>query len=55
MRLEFPDIHSACEHMIRAIFQECVVRLSYDNISIIFLAFEGFQKSVRINNNQEDI
>ena len=44
----FLDLHSACEHMVRIIFQECVLRMSYDNISIIFLAFEGFRKAVQL-------
>lgn len=47
---EFEDVHSACEHMIQIIFQECVLRMSYDNISIIFLAFENFVKSLNLRN-----
>lgn len=48
-RLTFPDLHTACEYMIHLIFRHSVQKLSYDNISIIFLAFKGFADQVKIS------
>lgn len=44
----FPDLHTACEYMIHLIFRHSVQKLSYDNISIIFLAFKGFGDNIRV-------
>ena len=44
----FPDLHTACEYMVHLIFRHAVQRLSYDNISIIFIAFRGFSEKVRL-------
>lgn len=44
----FPDIHTACEYMVHLIFRHSVQKLSYDNISIIFLAFKGFNEKVKV-------
>lgn len=49
----FPDLHTACEYMIHLIFRHSVQKLSYDNISIIFLAFKGFSENVRIAPEQQ--
>lgn len=53
-RCTFSDIHSACEHMVGIIFQECVLRMSYDNISIIFLAFKNFVDSLKIDGEEDE-
>lgn len=47
----FPDIHTACEYMIHLIFRHSVQKLSYDNISIIFLAFKGFRDRLSLSND----
>jgi protein phosphatase 2C family protein 2/3 len=45
----FPDIHTACEYMIHLVFRHSVQKLSYDNISIIFLAFKGFRDRLSLS------
>jgi serine/threonine protein phosphatase PrpC len=47
-RQTFTDIHTACEFMAHLIFRHSVQKLSYDNISIIFLAFKGFSEQVQL-------
>lgn len=47
----FPDIHTACEYMIHLIFRHSVQKLSYDNISIIFLAFKGFSDRLSLTSD----
>jgi len=49
MKHTFPDIHTACEYMIHLIFRHSVQKLSYDNISIIFLAFKGFSDRLSLS------
>jgi len=44
----FPDLNTACEYMVHLIFRHSVQKLSYDNISIIFLAFKGFCEQVKL-------
>jgi len=43
---KFKSVHVACEHMVTTIFTESLLRMSYDNLSIIFLAFEGFSQAI---------
>lgn len=48
----FVDLHTACEFVVHLVFRHSVQKLSYDNISIIFLAFSGFSEQVRLTDDQ---
>merc|ERR1711976_528811 len=45
---KFYSIHDAAEFIVNRIFEQSMRKVSYDNISIIFLGFENFAKSVKI-------
>jgi protein phosphatase 2C family protein 2/3 len=46
---EFSDIHTACEYFVHLIFRMSVQKMSYDNISIIFVAMKGFRDRVKVH------
>lgn len=48
----FYSIHEATEIMVNIIFEDAIRKMSYDNISIIFLAFEGFINELKIHNEE---
>lgn len=51
----FYSVHDAAEIIVNMIFEESIRLFSYDNISVIFLGFEGFSNAVKIYENNRGL